>query len=85
LNDIVIAIVLLVAAVFLSLVTLAARALVKNYDVDTSIQWRFSKGPFFSLGYGKQSLRVQSWLLFAASTGLICASAFFAFRALFAD
>ncbi|MFA9231702.1 MAG: hypothetical protein ACEQSU_13325 [Microgenomates group bacterium] len=84
-HDLVIAIVLLVASLWASIVALAARAAFKNYDGDTLIQWRISKRPFFSFGYGKQSIRIQSWIGTALSLAFLAASVFFALRALLAD
>lgn len=84
-HDLVIAIVLIVASLWASIVALAVRATIKNYDSDTLIQWRISKGPFFSFGYGKQSIRIQSWIATTLSLAFFSASVFFALRALLAN
>jgi hypothetical protein len=84
-HDVVIAIVLLVASLWASIVALAAGATYKNYDSDAGVQWRLSKGPFFSFGYGKQSVRIQSWIATALSLAFFAASVFFALRAFLAD
>jgi hypothetical protein len=84
-HDHVIAIVLLVPSLLVSIVALGARATFKNFDGDTLIQWRISKGPFFSFGYGKQFFRIQSWIGTALSLAFLAASVFFALRALLAD
>jgi hypothetical protein len=83
--DLVLAIILFVSAIMASIAALIADAMYKNHDVDSNIQWRKSIGPFFSFGYGKQSLRIQSWFLTALSFALFAASAFFALRAFLAD
>ena len=83
--DILLAIILFVAAFMASILALYAGAMNKNHDSDPNIQWRKSLGPFASHGYGKQSLRIQSRILTALSFVLFAASVFFAFRALLAD
>jgi hypothetical protein len=83
--DLVLAIILFVAAIMASIVALIADAMYKNHDVDTNIQWRRSIGPFFSFGYGKQTLRVQSLAATVLSLASFAASVIFALRAFLAD